>query len=167
MRGHFQELFRKLFGGGKADIVLEGSDDILEAGIEVVARPPGREALKLSLLSGGQKAMTTIALLFAIFRAKPSPFCVLDEVDAPLDDANVDRFNMILEEYTPTTQFVVVTHTTATMAYAKVLYGITMQEPGVSKKVSIRLEEVDAHLKKPPASTAGREGQVAAPAKAA
>jgi chromosome segregation protein len=147
VREKFRDLFRKLFGGGKADIFLEEGVDILEAGIEVIAQPPGRESLKLSLLSGGQKAMTTIALLFAIFRAKPSPFCVLDEVDAPLDDANVDRFNTILREYTDTTQFIVITHNKATMGYAGALYGVTMQEPGVSRKISIRLEDVDDDMR--------------------
>ena len=146
VRANFQEIFRKLFGGGKADVFLEEGVDILEAGIEIKAQPPGRKEQPLSLLSGGQKAMTTIALLFAIFRTKPSPFCILDEVDAPLDDSNVDRYNQMLLEYTDKTQFIVITHNKATMAYADLLYGVTMQEAGVSRKVSIRLEEVDAHL---------------------
>ncbi len=153
VRGHFREIFRKLFGGGKADIFLDEGEDILESGIEIVAKPPGREALKLSLLSGGQKAMTTIALLFAIFRAKPSPFCVLDEVDAPLDDANVERLCNIIEEYTKTTQFIIVTHNKTTMAYAGTLYGVTMQEKGVSRKVSINLKDVDEHLSVAPGQT--------------
>jgi len=170
VRERFRDLFRKLFGGGKADVFLEEGEDILEAGIEVIAQPPGREALKLSLLSGGQKAMTTIALLFAIFGAKPSPFCVLDEVDAPLDDANVDRFNMILREYTDTTQFIVITHNKATMGYASALYGVTMQEPGVSRKVSIRLDQIDDDMNiKPEAleDTFKKEGPFAKRNKAA
>jgi chromosome segregation protein len=169
VQARFRDLFRKLFGGGKADVFLEEGVDVLEAGIEVIAQPPGREALKLSLLSGGQKAMTTIALLFAIFGAKPSPFCVLDEVDAPLDDANVDRFNLILREYTNTTQFIVITHNKATMGYASALYGVTMQEPGVSRKVSIRLEDIDDSMQIRPQTIAevDAEGPFAKQEKAA
>jgi len=159
VREQFRDLFRKLFGGGKADILLEEGVDVLEAGIEVIAQPPGRESVKLVALSGGQKAMTTIALLFAIFRAKPSPFCVLDEVDAPLDDANVDRFNLILQEYSQSTQFIVITHNKATMAYASTLYGVTMLEPGVSRQVGIRLEDVDAHLAITPPGATGEAVQ--------
>jgi chromosome segregation protein len=154
VRGHFQGLFRKLFGGGKADVYLEEGEDVLEAGIEIIARPPGKEPRSLTLLSGGEKAMTTIALLFAIFRAKPSPFCVLDEVDAPLDDANVERFNQIIKEYTTSTQFIMVTHNKATMVHAEVLYGVTMQELGVSRKVSINLQDVEAGLNLAPAAKA-------------
>ncbi|MHC4505781.1 MAG: coiled-coil domain-containing protein, partial [Planctomycetota bacterium] len=154
VRGHFQGLFRKLFGGGKADVYLEEGEDVLEAGIEIIARPPGKEPRSLTLLSGGEKAMTTIALLFAIFRAKPSPFCVLDEVDAPLDDANVERFNQIIKEYTSTTQFIMVTHNKATMVHAEVLYGVTMQELGVSRKVSINLQDVETGLSLAPAAKA-------------
>jgi chromosome segregation protein len=165
VRGHFQELFRKLFHGGKADIFLDiGEDeDILDAGIEIVAKPPGREALKLSLLSGGQRALTTIALLFAIFRAKPSPFCVLDEVDAPLDDANVERFCLMLEEHCATTQFIVVTHHKATMGFAKKLYGITMQEQGVSLKLPVKLEDIGTTIKvdAPKGAVAAQEGPFA------
>ncbi len=143
IRGHFQELFRKLFGGGRADIVLEDSDDILEAGIEVRAKPPGKETRSISLLSGGEKTLTAIGLLFAVFRAKPSPFCLLDEVDAALDEANVERFNIILKEFQKDSQFIVVTHNKRTMSIADVLFGVTMQTRGISKKISVRFDEVE------------------------
>ena len=142
VKGHFQQLFRKLFGGGQADIVLEEGDDILESGIEIVARPPGKEPRSISLLSGGEKTLTCVALLLAIFRSRPSPFCVLDEVDAALDEANIERFVNVLKEFLQWTQFVVVTHSKKTMAFANTLYGVTMQESGVSKRVSVRFDDV-------------------------
>ena len=141
IRGHFQEIFRKLFGGGKADIMLEDAEDILEAGIEVIAKPPGKETRSISLLSGGEKSMTALALLFAVFKAKPSPFCFLDEVDAALDEANNERFNMLLREFQKDSQFIVITHAKRTMSIADVLFGITMQIRGVSKKISVRFGE--------------------------
>ena len=143
IRVHFQQIFRKLFGGGKADIVLEDAEDILEAGIEIIARMPGKEAMSISLLSGGEKALTAIALLFAVFKIKPSPFCFLDEVDATLDEANNERFNMLLREFQKDSQFVVITHSKRTMSIAEVLFGITMQTRGVSKKISVRFDQVD------------------------
>ncbi len=143
IRGHFQEIFRKLFGGGKADIILEDAEDILEAGIEVIARPPGKETRSISLLSGGEKSMTAIALLFAVFKTKPSPFCFLDEVDAALDEANNERFNILLREFQKDSQFIIITHAKRTMSIANVLVGITMQIRGVSKKISVRFGEVD------------------------
>jgi len=143
IRGHFQEIFRKLFGGGKADIILEEAEDILEAGIEVIARPPGKETRSISLLSGGEKSMTAIALLFAVFKTKPSPFCFLDEVDAALDEANNERFNMLLREFQKDSQFIIITHAKRTMSIADVLFGITMQIRGVSKKISVRFGEYD------------------------
>ena len=146
VKGHFNEIFRKLFGGGKADLVLEEGEDILEAGIEILARPPGKEPRSVSLLSGGEKTMTMIALLFAVFRSRPAPFCILDEVDAPLDEANVDRFNMIVREFMDQSQFVIVTHNKKTMSYADVLYGITMPEQGVSKRIAIKFDEIERHL---------------------
>ena len=143
IRGNFQQVFRKLFGGGKADIVLEDSDDVLDAGIEVIAKPPGKETRSISLLSGGEKSMTALALLFSVFRAKPSPFCFLDEVDAALDEANNERFNLLLREFQKESQFIVVTHTKRTMSIADVLFGITMQTQGVSKKISVRFDEYE------------------------
>ena len=142
VKGHFQQLFRKLFGGGQADIVLEEGVDILESGIEIVARPPGKEPRSISLLSGGEKTLTCVALLLAIFRSRPSPFCVLDEVDAALDEANIERFVGVLKEFLEWTQFVVVTHSKKTMAFANTLYGVTMQESGISKRVSVRFDDV-------------------------
>jgi len=141
IRGHFQEIFRKLFGGGKADIMLEDAEDILEAGIEVIARPPGKETRSISLLSGGEKSMTALALLFSVFKTKPSPFCFLDEVDAALDEANNERFNILLREFQKDSQFIVITHAKRTMSIADVLFGITMQIRGVSKKISVKFGE--------------------------
>jgi chromosome segregation protein len=142
VRGHFQQLFRDLFGGGHADIVLEENVDILDSGIEIVARPPGKEPRNISLLSGGEKTMTCVALLLAIFRSRPSPFCVLDEVDAALDEANIDRFTKVLQDFLAWTQFIIVTHSKKTMTCANSIYGVTMQESGVSKQVSVSFEDV-------------------------
>jgi len=144
VRKNFHELFRKLFGGGKADIFLENPHDILECGIEIIVRPPGKETRSISLLSGGEKSLTALALLFAIFRTKPSPFCFLDEVDAALDEANIERFNMIVQEFQKNSQFIIITHSKRTMSIVEVLFGITMQTQGVSKKISIRFDEADA-----------------------
>jgi len=144
VRGHFRELFERLFGGGQADIVLEEGVDLLEAAVEIVSRPPGKEPRNISLLSGGEKTMTCVALLLAIFRSRPSPFCVLDEVDAALDEANVDRFAGVLRDFLSSTQFIVVTHSKKTMAAADTLYGVTMEESGVSKRISVRLEAAAA-----------------------
>ncbi|MFO0929308.1 MAG: chromosome segregation protein SMC [Gemmataceae bacterium] len=141
IRTHFQELFRKLFGGGMADILLEEGVDILDSGIEVVARPPGKELRSISLMSGGEKTMTAVALLLAIFRSKPSPFCILDEVDAALDEANVNRFTAVLRDFLDRSQFIIITHHKRTMAAADVLYGVTMQESGVSSRFSVRFED--------------------------
>ena len=144
VRGHFRELFERVFGGGQADIVLEPDVDLLDAAVEIVARPPGKEPRNISLLSGGEKTMTCVALLLAIFRSRPSPFCVLDEVDAALDEANVDRFVGVLRDFLSSTQFIVVTHSKKTMATATTLYGVTMEESGVSKRVSVRFESAAA-----------------------
>jgi len=141
VRANFQELFRKLFGGGKADLVLDNPEDVLESGIDIMARPPGKEPRNVSLLSGGEKTLTTVALLMAIFKSRPSPFCILDEVDAALDEANVDRYNMVLQEFMAHSQFIVITHNKRTMSYAQVLYGITMQDAGVSKRVAVRFDD--------------------------
>jgi chromosome segregation protein len=163
IRTHFQELFRKLFAGGMADIVLEDETDILESGIEIIARPPGKELRSISLMSGGEKTMTAVALLLAIFRSRPSPFCILDEVDAALDEANVGRFTAVLREFLVLSQFIIVTHSKKTMATADVLYGITMQESGISKRVAVRFEDwpddmppQNGHAKQPEETFAGR-----------
>jgi chromosome segregation protein len=167
VREHFQGMFRKLFGGGSADIYLEteiedkkaekqlGPDgqtmlpimkkiDVLDAGIEIIARPPGKKPVSISQLSGGEKTMTCVALLMSIFKSKPSPFCILDEVDAALDEANNQRFNLIVQEFLEQSQFIVITHSKRTMQIADVLYGVTMQEQGVSKRVAVKFDQVDA-----------------------
>jgi len=142
VRGHFQELYRKLFGGGKADVFMEDETDVLESGIEIVARPPGKQLQRISLLSGGEKAMTAVALLLAVFRARPSPFCILDEVDAALDEVNIDRFVSLVREFLDQSQFVIISHSKRTMSIADVLYGVTMEEPGVSRKVSVKFSDL-------------------------
>jgi chromosome segregation protein len=141
VRGHFQELFRKVFAGGQADIVLENEADILESGIEITAHPPGKQPQSISLLSGGERALTAAALLLAIFRSKPSPFCLLDEIDAAMDEANTQRLADMLREFSDRTQFIVITHKKRTMARADVLHGVTMQESGVSKLIAVRFED--------------------------
>ena len=142
VRGHFQMLFRKAFGGGDGDVVLEDPDDVLDCGIDIVARPPGKELKSISLMSGGEKTLTAFALLLALFKSRPSPYCLLDEVDAALDEANVGRLLALLGEFKETTQFIVITHKKPTMTIADVLYGVTMEESGVSKKLSVRFEDV-------------------------
>ena len=143
VRANFRAIFRLLFGGGKADCTLEPDKPVLEAGIEISARPPGRETLPIGLLSGGQRTMTALALLFAVFEARPSPFCILDEVDAALDDANVARFLGMLDTFLEKSQFIVVTHNKGTMSACDLLHGVTMETKGVSKVVSVELGEVD------------------------
>ncbi len=139
IREHFQQTFAAFFDGGEADILLAPDEDPLEAPMEIVARPGGKRLQNINLLSGGERALTAIAMLFAIYLVKPSPFCILDEVDAPLDDANVDRFVRVVRKFSEQTQFIVVTHNKGTMEAADCLHGITMEEPGVSKLVSVRL----------------------------
>ena len=140
INANFIEFFQELFGGGRGEMTLIEAEDILEAGIEVVAQPPGKRLQNILLLSGGEKAMTAIALVMAIFKYRPSPFCLLDEVDAPLDDANVGRFVDKIAQMAEQTQFIVITHNKRTMEAARALYGVTMQEAGVSKVVSVRFE---------------------------
>jgi chromosome segregation protein len=141
IREQFQDVFVQLFGGGRADLMLSQPDNLLETGIDIVAQPPGKKLQNLALLSGGERALTAMALLFAILRVKPVPFCVLDEVEAALDEANVSRFAEYMHHFSKQTQFICVTHRKGTMESADVLYGITMQEGGVSKLVSVRLED--------------------------
>jgi chromosome segregation protein len=133
-----KEKFPRLFGGGAAYLELVG-DDLLTAGVAVMARPPGKRNSTISQLSGGEKALTAVALVFSIFELNPAPFCLLDEVDAPLDDANIGRFNEMVREMSDISQFIIITHNKATMQVADTLYGITMEEPGASRVVSVRL----------------------------
>ncbi|HEX3761781.1 MAG TPA: AAA family ATPase [Kofleriaceae bacterium] len=142
----FKEVFPRLFRGGQAALSLSGGDevDLLEAGVEIMAQPPGKKNSTVEQLSGGEKALTAVALVFSIFLIKPSPFCILDEVDAPLDEANVDRYNELVREMTDRSQFIVITHNKRTMEAADNLYGVTMQEPGVSKLVSVNLSKLGA-----------------------
>ncbi|MCB5954897.1 chromosome segregation protein SMC [Enterococcus sp. CWB-B31] len=142
IRGQFKTVFPNMFGGGRAELILTDPDDLLNTGIEIEAQPPGKKLQSLSLLSGGERALTAIALLFSIIRVRPVPFCILDEVEAALDDANVSRFGHYLSDFEDETQFIVVTHRKGTMEAADVLYGVTMQESGVSKIVSVRLDDV-------------------------
>jgi chromosome segregation protein len=141
IRSHFESVFQALFGGGRADLRLTQPDDLLNTGVEIVAQPPGKKLQNLGLLSGGERALTAIALLFSILKVRPVPFCILDEVEAALDEANVYRFAQYLKKYREETQFIVITHRKGTMEEADVLYGVTMQESGVSKLVSVRLED--------------------------
>lgn len=140
----FAKVFPKMFGGGYAELVLNQPDNLLETGIEIIAQPPGKRLTRLSLLSGGERALTAISLLFAIIQVNPVPFCILDEAEAALDDANVIRFGRYLEEFEGDTQFIVITHRKGTMEHANQLYGVTMQEKGISKIVSVSLNEAQA-----------------------
>jgi chromosome segregation protein len=137
---NFNEVFVQLFGGGQAQLVISDAENILESGIEIIAKPPGKKLQNLMLLSGGERALTAIALLFAILKMKPAPFCVLDEIDAALDDANVDRYASFLKEFARTTQFIIVTHRKGTMEAADCLYGVSMEDSGISKLLSVKLE---------------------------
>ena len=137
----FQQIFPRLFNGGRAGLVLTESDDTMEGGIEIMAQPPGKKLQSVNLLSGGEKALTAVSLIFAIFLIKPTPFCLLDEVDAPLDDANVGRYNEMVKEMAKQSQFILITHNKRTMQIADTLYGVTMEEPGISKTVSVKMSE--------------------------
>ena len=141
IKANFIEVFEKLFGGGRADVYLEDTEDILASGIEIVAQPPGKKLQSLSLLSGGERALTAIALLFAIIKTKPTPFCILDEIEAALDEANVYRYAEYLREFSHSTQFIAITHRKGTMENVDSLYGVTMEEQGISKLVSIKLSD--------------------------
>jgi chromosome segregation protein len=139
VRVNFREMFAELFGGGRADLSLLDENDPLNCGIEISAKPPGKQLQSVSLLSGGERAMTAVALLFAIYMVRPSPFCILDEVDAPLDEGNINRFIGVLERFVKHSQFIIMTHNKRTIAKADVLYGVTMEERGVSKLVGMKL----------------------------
>jgi chromosome segregation protein len=141
VNARFQENFPKMFRGGRASLRLTDPEDMLETGIEILAQPPGKKLSSIELMSGGEKALTAVSLIFAIFQTKPSPFCILDEVDAPLDEANVGRYNDMIREMTHTSQFILITHIKKTMQLADVLYGVTMQEAGVSRLVSVKMND--------------------------
>jgi chromosome segregation protein len=152
VRINFREMFGELFDGGRADLSLQDENDPLNCGIEISARPPGKQLQSVSLLSGGERTMTAVALLFAIYMVRPSPFCILDEMDAPLDESNINRFIRVLERFVGQSQFIIITHNKRTIAKADVLYGVTMEERGVSKLVGMKLAEekgADGELKKP------------------
>ena len=141
---HFSQTFTEMFGGGRAFLRLTDEGDVLTSGVDIVAQPPGKVLAGIGLMSGGERALTAIALLFGILRMKPSPFCILDEVEAALDDANVTRFSNFLKNAARNTQFILITHRKGTMEAADVLYGVTMQERGVSKLVSVNFEDRSA-----------------------
>jgi chromosome segregation protein len=140
IRSNFQKIFEELFEGGKVDLVMT-TEDPLTAGVEIVVEPPGKRLQNISLLSGGERALTAIALLFGMFMTKPSPFCVLDEIDAALDDANIIRYTRLLKKFSKGSQFLIITHNKKTMEVSDVLYGITMEKPGISKLISVRWKE--------------------------
>ena len=143
LQGYFTETFTRLFGGGHAELLLTDPDDPLNCGIEINAQPPGKKLTLLSLLSGGEKTLTAIAILFATLKLKPTPFCILDEIEAALDDANIGYFADYLSEYSKSTQFVVITHRKGTMERANGLYGVAMEEQGVSRMVSVSLQDYE------------------------
>lgn len=142
IRSNFARLFRRMFGGGSADILLTNPEEPLTSGVEIIAKPPGKEALPISMRSGGERAMISVAMMFAIYETNPAPFAILDEVDAPLDEANVDRFCTVVADYAKVSQFIIITHHKKTMAACDTLYGVTMQEPGTSTRVSVDLRSV-------------------------
>ena len=160
VRVNFREIFTEFFGGGRADLSLMDENDVLNCGIEISAKPPGKQLQIISLLSGGERTMTAVALLFAIYMVRPSPFCVLDEMDAALDETNINRFIRVLERFVAQSQFIIITHNKRTIARADVLYGVTMEERGVSKLVGMKLaERPEAAADRPPESLAGHEIQ--------
>ncbi len=140
INANFREMFKTLFGGGIGEMRLTDEDNVAESGIDIVASPPGKKLQSVLLLSGGEKSLTAMALLMAIFQYQPSPFCILDEVDAPLDEPNIERLTRLLRDMSSQTQFIVITHAKRTMEAAQSLYGVTMQEPGISKLVSVRFQ---------------------------
>ncbi|MCF0262386.1 MAG: AAA family ATPase, partial [Sphaerochaetaceae bacterium] len=140
---NFQEMFTTLFGGGKAELVLTDEENILESGIDIKAQPPGKKMLQLSLLSGGERSMTAVALLFATYMVKPSPFCVLDEIDAALDARNIGAFMRVLDKFEEKSQFIIITHNKGTVMGSNTMLGVTQQEPGVSKMIGYKIEDIE------------------------
>jgi chromosome segregation protein len=159
VRANFREMFGELFRGGRADLSLLDENDPLNCGIEIIAKPPGKQLQSVSLLSGGERAMTAVALLFAIYMVRPSPFCILDEVDAPLDENNINCFTRVLDRFVQQSQFIIITHNKRTIAKADILYGVTMEERGVSKLVGMKLTAPAQ-----PVSEASSNGGTQAPA---
>jgi chromosome segregation protein len=155
VRINFREMFAELFGGGRADLLLLDESDALNCGIDIIAKPPGKQLQSISLLSGGERTMTAVALLFAIYMVRPSPFCILDEMDAPLDESNINRFIKMLERFVSQSQFIIITHNKRTIAKADILYGVTMEERGVSKLVGMRLTKAQAPEERTPEREAG------------
>jgi len=143
---NFQEMFTRLFGGGTCELRLVDEENLLESGVDIVASPPGKKLQNILLLSGGEKALTALALMLAIFKYRPSPFCLMDEVDAPLDESNIDRFVSLVQQFSAQTQYVLITHNKRTMEIAETIYGITMEEAGVSKVISVQLKDVEKVL---------------------
>ena len=141
INSHFQRVFPRLFRGGKAYLALTDPNDLLTTGVEIYAQPPGKKNSTVTLMSGGEQALTAVSLIFAIFLLKPSPFCLLDEVDAPLDEGNVIRYSEMVKDVSSISQFIVITHNKRTMEVADQIYGVTMEEPGVSKMVNVRMNE--------------------------
>ena len=151
-----------MFRGGRAELRLTNPEDMLETGIDILAQPPGKKLSNIELMSGGEKALTAVSLIFAIFQIKPSPFCILDEVDAPLDEANVARYNEVIRAMTDRSQFILITHIKRTMQMVDVLYGVTMQEPGVSRLVSVKMNSAHRRDEASPIPASGgsdREGE--------
>jgi chromosome segregation protein len=144
INANFDFMFKELFNGGTAKLELVAGEDVLECGIDIIARPPGKRLQNVSLLSGGERTMTAVALLFAIYMIRPSPFCMLDELDAALDESNINRFVKVLKGFLDQSQFIVITHNRRTIGAAAVLYGVTMQERGVSRIVSMKFEDYEA-----------------------
>jgi chromosome segregation protein len=144
VNARFQEIFPRMFRGGRAELRMTNPADLLETGIDIIAQPPGKKLSSIELMSGGEKALTAVSLIFAIFQIKPSPFCILDEVDAPLDEANVARYNEMIRSMTDRSQFILITHIKRTMQLVDVLYGVTMPEAGVSKIVSVRINDTQS-----------------------
>lgn len=142
----FKEVFKVLFGGGKGELILKDGEDILDSEIDINVQPPGKKLKSISVLSGGEKALSAIAILFSILMRKAVPFCILDEIDAPLDDANINRFISFLEVVSKETQFITITHRRGTMEASDYIYGITMQEKGVSKVLSLKLDEAESYI---------------------